>query len=194
MANNGSLKTKDTIGGIAEIEELARSFEIGLRARRRSPRTRQSYMEAIGLFVRFLQENGIPTDTASIHREYVEEFVAEKFETILPRSGKPMRPTTRANRYGSLHAFFEWLVENEEISRSPMEKMKPPLARKAPRDVLTLEQIETSMNSGRTTRRPEVQVTGGANQGEICISRDRIRTGCGQARATSRTHAEHGTT
>ncbi len=47
--------------GSAEFWDLVEMFDTALRARRRSPRTRQSYREALTLFVKFLEERGMPT-------------------------------------------------------------------------------------------------------------------------------------
>lgn len=100
------------------IAALADSFEISLGAARKSPRTRQTYLESLRLFDEFLTRNGMPQRVGAIRREHVEAFMNE----LLAR----WKPATAANRYGGLQAFFKWCVSEEEIAASPMAKMTPP--------------------------------------------------------------------
>lgn len=124
-----------------EIAELAHMFDVSLRALGRSPRTREGYMEAIALFVEFLTDRGMPLDPAAISREHVEAFIANERDRPNRHTGQPLSPATVANRYRSLHAFFVYLLDKDEIQRSPMEKMKPPTVQQAPPAVITHEEI-----------------------------------------------------
>jgi len=112
---------------------LARSFNRSLLAQNKSPRTIQSYGEAVRLFGEFLAAQGMPTNVADIHREHVESFLAD----VLAH----WKPTTAANRYRSLQQFFKWLTEEGEIERSPMERMKPPAVPEEPPAVLSEDDI-----------------------------------------------------
>ncbi|MDQ4142858.1 MAG: tyrosine-type recombinase/integrase [Actinomycetota bacterium] len=60
----------------------------------------------------------MPTDVTKIRREHVEAFI----EDCLGR----YRPTTAATRYRDLQQLFRWLLEEGEISDSPMARMRPP--------------------------------------------------------------------
>jgi site-specific recombinase XerD len=60
----------------------------------------------------------MPTDVAKLRREHVEAFIVELVAT---RSA-----STAAVRYRSLQQFFKYLVEEGEITASPMANMKPP--------------------------------------------------------------------
>jgi site-specific recombinase XerD len=131
----------DVSGGSGEFWDLVEMFDAALRVRRRSPRTWESYREALTLFIKFLEDRGMPTGPTQIHREHVEEFTGDLAERINPRTGQPMTGKTVAKRYRSLHAWFEWMVSIEETPRSPMEKMRRPSVKKEPPPVLTEEQI-----------------------------------------------------
>ena len=95
-----------------------RSFARSLRAQNLSPRTIDSYVEAATLLDRFLAEQGMPRDVTSINREYLEAFISHLLET--------RAPATAHNRYRGLSALFRWLLDEGEIRRHPMEKMRPP--------------------------------------------------------------------
>lgn len=111
------------------------SYARHLRAGNTSPRTIQTYTEAVRQLGRFLHESGMPTDAARIRREHIEAFI----ESLLARrhaNGEPFKPATAHNRYRGCRAFFSWLVEEGEIRTSPMAKMKPPRLPEQPVPIL----------------------------------------------------------
>jgi site-specific recombinase XerD len=112
---------------------LAKSFHRSLLAQNKSPRTIQSYGEAVRLLGEYLMAQGTPTNVAGVRREHVESFLAD----VLAHR----KPTTAANRYRSLQQFFIWLSEEGEIDRSPMERMNPPTVPEEPPDVLSEDDI-----------------------------------------------------
>jgi site-specific recombinase XerD len=59
-----------------------------------------------------------PADLDGIHREHVQAYIAHTIQR-----------TSAANahqHFRALKTFFNWLVDEEEIARSPMRTMKPP--------------------------------------------------------------------
>jgi site-specific recombinase XerD len=115
------------------VDDLARSFERYLRAGNRSPRTIETYLEALGGFATYLAAtSGRSLDRA--RREDVEAWIA----VLLER----WKPSTAHNRYRGLHAFYRWLEEEEDIP-SPMAKMKPPAVPDQPIPVLSEPQLRT---------------------------------------------------
>lgn len=94
------------------------AFLRGLAAENKSPRTIQTYGEAVDLLDGFLTAKGMPTDPSAITREHLTEWIND----LLGR----WKASTALNRYRSAFRFFEYLVEAGEISTSPMAKMKPP--------------------------------------------------------------------
>jgi site-specific recombinase XerD len=101
-----------------DLAELARGFELSLRARNRSPRTIKSYMEAVALYREFALRAGFATTVERVNREHVETFIADQLER--------WRPSTALTRYGALMQFFKWCVAEGEMPESPMRKMQPP--------------------------------------------------------------------
>jgi site-specific recombinase XerC len=95
------------------IEDAAASWQRHLRAANKAPRTITGYLDAVTRFGAYLADVGMPRDVAAIRREHVESWVV-----AMQDAGH--RPASVANRYRSLRVFFNWLVSEEEITRSPM--------------------------------------------------------------------------
>jgi site-specific recombinase XerD len=114
---------------VATIDRLLPSWERHLRAANLSPRTIQSYREAADQFAAFLARTGMPAAPASIAREHLEAFINDVLAT---RSA-----STAANRYRSLQQLFRWLVDEGEITASPMVRMRPPKVPEQPVPIFT---------------------------------------------------------
>lgn len=124
MGPSPTATTNDT----DELAELSASWARHLRAQHASPRTIETYTQAVGLLRRFLARQGMPTSPQAITREHVEAFVTD----LLDR----WKPATAHNRYRALRSFFGWLVEEGELRESPMARMKPPRLPEEPVPVL----------------------------------------------------------
>ncbi|MDQ3640146.1 MAG: tyrosine-type recombinase/integrase [Actinomycetota bacterium] len=122
-----------TANRLGEIKGLQRDFERSQRAARRSPRTIGTYREAIDQFAAFLVRRGMPMKVASIRRGHVEGFMEE----LNART----KPATASNRFRALQQFFKFLVEEEEIDRSPMERMRRPTVPVEPVPVLSVDEL-----------------------------------------------------
>jgi site-specific recombinase XerD len=103
---------------------LLRSFARSLRARNRSPRTVQAYLEAAQLLATYSGDR----DLATLSRGDVEDFLADQ----LTRH----RPTTAAVRFRSLQQFYRWMVAEELVETSPMAGLRPPTVPEEPVPVL----------------------------------------------------------
>lgn len=101
------------------IAELAVDFDLTLAAQNKSTQTRVVYGTAVRQLGDFLAARGMPTEVAAIAREHVEGYLAD-----LLAEGRSA--STAKTRFGGLQRFFGWLIEEGEITRSPMERMKPP--------------------------------------------------------------------
>ena len=94
------------------------AFLRSLAAENKSPRTLQTYGEAIDLLDAFLHSRGMPEDPTVVTREHLTEWINELLTN--------WKASTALNRYRSASRFFEYLVEAGEITVSPMARMKPP--------------------------------------------------------------------
>lgn len=118
-----------------DLSSLLAPFMRSLKVAGRSPRTMEVYGEAAQQFIDFAREVGIPTEASAIKREHIEAFL----EHLMERGRKP---ATVNNRYRGLVALFSWLVDEGEITKSPMERMRPPHVPEEPVEVLGDEPMQ----------------------------------------------------
>src|SRR5688572_11051542 len=105
-------------------ELLLRSFARSLRARNRSPRTVQAYLEAAQLLAAYSGGR----DLDSLTRGDIEDFLGDQLSRH--------RPTTAAGRYRNLQQFYRWAVAEELVEVSPMASLRPPTVQETPVPVL----------------------------------------------------------
>ncbi|MET8297438.1 tyrosine-type recombinase/integrase [Streptomyces sp. NPDC005180] len=98
-----------------------------LRARNLSDNTQRIYRRAGDSFASFLlteyqpDANGgrpAPEELDEIHREHVEAYIGDLLEKTSAGNAH--------QHFRSLKTFFNWLVDEEELDRSPMRTMKSP--------------------------------------------------------------------
>jgi site-specific recombinase XerD len=114
------------------LTSLRDSFELHLSAAH-SPSTRRIYLNALDRLIRYLDASGMPTGARSVRREHVESFVAARRATV--------KPTTMSVEFRALQQFWKWCVDEEEIDRSPMERMKAPNVPQQPVPVVGLDDL-----------------------------------------------------
>lgn len=117
-----------------DLLALLPSWERGLRARRRAPRTIGDYLKAATDLAAWLPQQGMPTDPASITREHIEAYIVHE----LGRTS----PTTTASAYRRLQQLFKWLTEEGEIPANPMARMSPPTLTDKPVPVLKADALK----------------------------------------------------
>ncbi len=122
------LHDRSTDRAPTSLTVLADSYRLGLEAQNKSPRTITTYLDAITRLDAFLASTGRPREVERLRREDIEAFIADVLQT--------QSPATAANRYRALGSFFRWAIEEEEIERSPMARMKPPKVPEKPVPVL----------------------------------------------------------
>jgi site-specific recombinase XerD len=103
---------------VGDLRALLPSWRRHLRAANLSPKTITSYTTGAEQLLAYLEAVGMPTDAAAIRREHVEAFI----EDLLSRH----RPSTAATRFRDLQQLFRWLVDEGEITESPMARVRPP--------------------------------------------------------------------
>jgi site-specific recombinase XerD len=85
----------------------------------------------------------MPADPSSITREHMQEFI----RNLLERH----KPATASNRFRSCKTFFNWLVEEGEITVSPMARMKAPAIPETPPEVLSVDKIRKLLDTCKGT-------------------------------------------
>jgi site-specific recombinase XerD len=117
------------------VRDLIASWTLSLRAANRSEHTQSQYIASVEQFARFAAEQGFPEDLRRLKREHVEVYLADL--------GSKWKPSTVQTRYKGLRLFFQWAEDEGEITRSPMEKMRPPLVPEQPVPVLSEDELRT---------------------------------------------------
>jgi len=115
------------------LDTLRDSFALHLDATRKS-KTSRIYLAALDALIAHLKANGMPTNARSVRREHVESYIAVRRDTV--------RPTTQALEFRALQQFWKWALEEEEIERSPMERMKVPKVPDSPVPVVSVEDFK----------------------------------------------------
>src|SRR5262249_31668413 len=95
--------------------------------------TRSTYSDSAKAFTVWCQGEGQPTAPAGIDREQIKAF-------LLHLQRKGAKPATVRVRYSTLHKFFGYLVDEDIIQHSPMERMSPPKVPEQAPEILTHEE------------------------------------------------------
>jgi site-specific recombinase XerD len=96
------------------LATLLPSWELALRAERKSPQTIKSYGDGVRGFIRWCEANG---HSPALDRELVKGFVAD----LLATGAEPA--TARARQLG-VRRFSAWLEEEGEIEADPLLGLK----------------------------------------------------------------------
>lgn len=111
-----------------DLRRLGRSWRRHLVSAHLSPKTIRNYLDALGQLAAYLDDAGRSTVAADVDRADVEDFVGHVLAT---RSA-----STAATRYRGLQQFFRWMVDEDEVSVSPMARTRPPRVVEQPVDVV----------------------------------------------------------
>jgi len=104
------------------LTEAWKAHARSMRAAGRSPHTLKGRKTAVEQLAALCEEHGV-TPVVGIHlRAVVEAYLAHLLET--------QKPTVEETRFDQLHAFFGWLVHEEELSerKNPLRLMERPAA------------------------------------------------------------------
>jgi site-specific recombinase XerD len=126
------------------LQRLAHGYRLSLEASNKSPSTVEVYLSALERFAEWLEAHGRSTSVTEVTRADVEGFIASLLTT--------RAPATAHNRFRALKTFFGWCVDEEELERSPMERMKPPVVPDTPVEIVTEDELRRlfSCCSGRS--------------------------------------------
>jgi site-specific recombinase XerD len=132
------MKTTD-LEALTSLRTLNQSFERMLGAENLSSPSIVLYTGSVRRFADFLEARGMPTSVDAIAREHVESYILELAST--------RAANTAATAYRSLRRFFGWCLDEGEITRSPMERMRQPTVPETPVPVLSEEQLRRLFKS-----------------------------------------------
>lgn len=99
-----------------DLVALLPSWELALRAERKSPATLKVYGDGVRAFFRWCDRNG---HTPALERDLVKGFVADLLESGIEAA-------TARSRQLSMRRFSAWLEEEGEIATDPLLGLKAP--------------------------------------------------------------------
>lgn len=120
--------------------DLWESFERELRAEHRSAGTLVAYKRAATAFVNWLSSMDRSTVPSDISRTDVQDFL------IYLREDRQYMQAGIYLHFASLRRFFNFLEAEEEITRTPLAKLKPPIVDEQTTEILTTDELTALLN------------------------------------------------
>jgi site-specific recombinase XerD len=117
IETRGALEATE-VSSPSDLRVLVPDFKRSLRARNLSPRTVSIYGDGADIFVKFLRDSGMPTDARGVTRDNVETFVESQLAKF--------KASTASQRFKAVRQLFKWLIEEGEVTDSPLRNMHAP--------------------------------------------------------------------
>lgn len=124
-----------------DLAELLGSWELALRAERKSPQTVKSYGDGVRAFLSWCKATD---QSAELTRSRLRGFV----EALLADGAKP---TTAVSRHLAVRRFSAWLADEGEQDTDQLLGVKPPKVDKAVTEPLTDAELKALLNACRGT-------------------------------------------
>lgn len=147
------------------LDDLLGSWELHLRAERKSPQTVKTYGDGVRAYVRFCLEHDHPVELSRANlRSFVNDLLTEG-----------AAPATAVARQQAVRRFSAWLAEEGEQPTDPLIGMKPPKMDQPITEPLTDDQLRALLRACRGAsfldRRDDALIrlmfTTGARAGEV---------------------------
>jgi site-specific recombinase XerD len=113
---------------------LARQWERALRSENKSHNTIWAYIHAVRLFGEWAYRQSPVLTPDDITHHHIQEYLAELIE-------RTSAGNTHTN-YRGLRTFWKWMVLEDEIEHSPMDRTKPPQVPEKPVPVIVDDEIK----------------------------------------------------
>ena len=128
---------------------LLEGFRLFCLAEGKQATTVRWYLGKLQIFLRYLQEQGLPTDVAELTTTHLRGFLVYMREDVKADQNNPMKPTqdkglspkTIQGYARTLKAFFSWAAQEDYITASPGRLLKVPSAPKVIIQTLSDAQI-----------------------------------------------------
>ena len=140
MATNRNLRWEEIDKSKTDLSVLIQHFEVHNKTEGKSPRTVGWYIEVLGMFIKWLREDGSSTAIGDIDEYLVRRFILHIQEK--PGIKGRMSTHTVANRVRALKAFFAWLSRKGYTSDDLLKDLRPPRTIQQVIEPLGEEEIE----------------------------------------------------
>ena len=116
---------------LLDLAALLPSWQLALKAERKSPGTIRTYTDGVTKFLRWCEANGRAPE---LSRVAVQAFLADLLD-------EGMEGNTARSRDLALKRYAAWLVDEGELSANPLVGLKPPKADSKVVNALTDDQL-----------------------------------------------------
>lgn len=116
-----------------DLRAMGRDYRLALEAGNKAATTVALYLSALERFAEWLESHGRATEIDKITAADCRGFIDHLLRT--------RAPATAHNRFRSLRTFFAWLVDEGELTHSPMARLKPPLLPEVPVEIVTEDEM-----------------------------------------------------
>jgi integrase/recombinase XerD len=148
-----------------DLADLLPSWELHLRAERKSHETTKSYGDGVRAYIRWCQANDKP---AVLDRQQLREFI----DGLLVNGAKP---ATAKSRHLAVRRFSDWLTEEDEQAVDPLLGLKAPKLDDPVTEPLTDDQLKAllkvckgpDLRDKRDEAIVRLMFTTGARAGEV---------------------------
>jgi integrase/recombinase XerD len=120
------------VSTLPDLAALLPSWQLSLKAERKSPGTIRTYSDGVTKFLRWCADTGHP---AELTRPNVQAFLADLIDD-------GMEGNTARSRDLALKRFAAWLLDEGEITANPLIGLKPPKADLKVVQALTDDQLK----------------------------------------------------
>jgi len=124
MASNRNLRWEEIDKSQTDLSVLLQHFEVHNKTEGKSPRTVGWYNEVLGMFIKWLREDGSSTAIGEIDEYLVRRFILYIQEK--PGIKGRMSTHTVANRVRALKAFFAWLTRKGYTTDDLLREVRVP--------------------------------------------------------------------
>ena len=146
MGKRQDVRWEDMDKSDIDLATLIYHFEVNNKTEGKSPRTVGWYNEVLGMFYKWLQEQGMPTSLRSIGETTVRQFILY-IQARPGRKGPTMSSYSVANRVMALKAFFSWLAYKQYTDDNVLQSLRTPATEDLIVEPLTTEEINRLLSA-----------------------------------------------
>jgi integrase/recombinase XerC/integrase/recombinase XerD len=159
MQNTAHLFTKNEAAiSVEQLERYAEGWLLDGEIRQLSKSTLDGRRIVIDKLLWFLKQREYPVCSTMELRQFLA-YISTGHENAQGRWGNPqltrrVRPTTPVTYFSRLRTLFRFLVQEEAIVVSPMEKMRPPVARPDQIQPFDQAQVTALLSAAKRSQHP----------------------------------------
>lgn len=143
----------------SSLDKQIKNYIVDGQIQQCSPRTCGNRQDRLRPLVIYVQRNGFPEVGAQELRGFFAHLTSGHDEPEgrfgNPKLKKPVTPGTVRSYYSTLCAFFNWLVEQEELASNPMDRIKPPINRPDQIEPFTEEEVQRMIRIAKQSSNPK---------------------------------------